>query len=590
MSATPHGIRYSAHRPVIMGRNGMVCAGHPLAAQAGISILQRGGNATDAAIATAAALNVVEPLMSGIGGDGFIMTYRAHDPVTGRDSLQVCNGTGAAPYAATLDRYRNGIPMKGILSVSVPGILNAWLDVHGAYGSLPLSEVLAPAVALADDGFPVTHYLASAIAGDSLLCEFPTSRAIFTRNGSGEPLRAGDILRQNDLARTLSAIAEQGRDVFYRGTVGAAIVRFSEEQGGLLTMADLSDCSARWQEPISTDYGDYTVYEAPPNSSGHILLQELNVIRRYDMATLGFGSAASIHLMVEAKKMAFADREAYVADPDYIDVPLAGMLSAEYAEERAAAIDRERASQNVNAGDPWRHQTAASRRTPAGVGTRRRGPRTEQEDTTCFVVADRDGNAVCQLQSIQSGWGSSLVAGETGILLNNRMTYWHLDPDHVDCLQPGKRVRHTMNPVMVFRRGAGSSQTGGKDSAAPARRLTYVLGTPGADCQVQSNMQVITNLVDYGMTVQEAVEAPRWKHVGDGTESTIPHTAEDTLLMESRFDPAAVRQLRAMGHPVHELDAWDGVTGREMALHIDPETGALHGAADPRYDGYAIGY
>ena len=590
MSATPHGIRYSAHRPVIMGRNGMVCGGHPLAAQAGISILQKGGNAADAAIATAAALNVVEPLMSGIGGDGFIMTYRAQDPVTGHDSLRVCNGTGAAPYAATLGRYRDGIPMKGIRSVSVPGILNAWLDVHGAYGSLPLSDVLAPAIALADDGFPVTHYLASAIAGDSLLCEFPTSRAIFTRKGSGEPLRAGDILRQSDLARTLSTIAEQGRDVFYRGTLGEAIVRFSEEQGGLLTMADLNDCSARWQEPISTDYGDYTVYEAPPNSSGHILLQELNVIRQYDMAGLGFGSPESIHLMVEAKKMAFADREAYVADPDYIDVPLAGMLSAGYAAERAAAIDRERASQSMVAGDPWRHQTAPPRQTPAGVGARRRGPRTEEEDTTCFVVADRDGNAVCQLQSIQSGWGSSLVAGETGILLNNRMTYWHLDPDHVDCLQPGKRVRHTMNPVMVFRRAPGASQTGGKDSVAPARRLTYVLGTPGADCQVQSNLQVLTNLVDYGMTVQEAVEAPRWKHVGDGTESTIPHTAEDTLLMESRFDPAAVRRLRAMGHPVHELDAWDGVTGREMALYIDPETGALHGAADPRYDGYAVGY
>ena len=585
MSATPHGIRYSAHRPVVMGRNGMVCAGHPLAAQAGISVLQKGGNAVDAAIAAAAALNVVEPLMSGIGGDGFIMTYRAED-----DSLRVCNGTGAAPYAATLGRYRDGIPMKGILSVSVPGILNAWLDAHSGYGVLPLGDVLAPAIAQADDGFPVTHYLAAAIAGDPLLCEFPTSRAIFTRNGSGEPLRAGDILRQSDLARTLSAIAEHGRDVFYRGAVGEAIVRFSEEQGGLLTMADLNDCSARWQEPISTDYGDYTVYEAPPNSSGHILLQELNVIRQYDMAGMGFGSSESIHLMVEAKKMAFADREAYVADPDYIDVPLVGMLSAGYAEERAATIDPERAANIVSAGDPWRHQSAEPRRTPAGVGVRRRGPRSEQEDTTCFVVADRDGNAVCQLQSIQSGWGSSLVAGETGILLNNRMTYWHLDPDHVDCLQPGKRVRHTMNPVMVFHRTAGSSSIGDNGSAAPALRLTYVLGTPGADCQVQSNLQVITNLVDYGMTVQEAVEAPRWKHVGDGTESTIPHTAPEQLLMENRFDPAAVRKLRAMGHPVHELGAWDGVTGREMVLHIDPETGALHGAADPRYDGYAVGY
>lgn len=582
MPDTPHGIRYAAHRPVVMGRNGMVCAGHPLAAQAGVAVLQKGGNAVDAAIATAAALNVVEPLMSGIGGDGFIMTYRAED-----DSLRVCNGTGAAPYAATPERYRAGIPMKGILSVSVPGLLNAWLDAHAAYGRLPLSEALAPAIALAGDGFPVTHYLSAAIAGDALLCEFPTSRAIFTRDGSGEPLRPGDILTQTDLARTLSAIAEQGRDVFYRGEIGAAVVRFSEAQGGLLTMADLNDCAARWQEPIRADYGDYTVYEAPPNSSGHILLQELNVIRQYDMAALGFGSAESIHLMVEAKKLAFADREAYVADPDYIEVPLEGMLAAEYARERAAGIDPERAAAKVSAGDPWRYQTAGRGRTPAeaGVGAGRRGPRSEREDTTCFVVADREGNAVCQLQSIQSGWGSSLVAGDTGILLNNRMTYWHLDPNHVDCLQPGKRVRHTMNPVMVFRRAAADN-----GSAMSGRRLTYVLGTPGADCQVQTNMQIITNLVDYGMTVQEAVEAPRWKHVGDGTESTIPHTAAERLLMESRFDPVAVRRLRGMGHPVQQLDAWDGVTGREMALYIAPDTGAIHGAADPRYDGYAVGY
>ena len=593
MSATPHGIRYAAHRPVVMGRNGMVCAGHPLAAQAGVGILQKGGNAFDAAIATAAALGVVEPLMSGLGGDGFIMTYRAAD-----DSLRVCNGTGAAPYAATLERYRDGIPMKGILSVSVPGLLNAWLDVHAAYGALPLPEVLAPAIALAGDGFPVTHYLSAAIAGDRLLREFPTSRAVFTRNGAGEPMRPGDILRQGDLARTLTAIAAQGRAVFYRGDIAAAMVRFSEEQGGLLTMTDLADCNARWQEPIATEYRDYTVYEAPPNSSGHILLQELNIVQQHDLSAMGFGSAAAIHLMVEAKKMAFADREAYVADPDYVDVPLTGMLSAEYALERAAAINPEWAAENVAAGNPWRYQpgsdsSGAAAKPAAVAGAGRRGHGGEREDTTCFVVADRAGNAVCQLQSIQSGWGSSLVAGDTGVLLNNRMTYWHLDPDHIDCLQPGKRVRHTMNPVMVFRRGApdgnGNSSSNGAGGGA-ARSLAYVLGTPGADCQVQSNMQVIANLIDYGMTVQEAVEAPRWKHIGDGTESTVPHTAENRLLMEGRFEAATTRRLRAMGHPVHLLDAWDGVTGREMALHIDPRGGAIHGAADPRYDGYAIGY
>ena len=586
MPATPHGIGFSAHRPVVMGRNGMVCAGHPLAAQAGITTLQKGGNAIDAAIATAAALGVVEPLMSGIGGDGFIMAYRA-----GADQLRVCNGTGAAPYAATPERYRDGIPMKDIMSVSVPGLLNAWLDAHEAYGRLPLAEVLAPAIALADDGFPVTHYLSAAIAGDALLCEFPTSRAVFTRSGSGTPLQPGDILRQADLARTLSAIAAQGRDAFYRGPIGEAIVRFSDSQGGLLTMADLNDCRARWQEPIATEYRGHIVYEAPPNSSGHILLQELNIIRDYDLAAMRFGSPESIHLMVEAKKLAFADREAYVADPDYVNVPLEGMLSAEYARRRAAGIDPEQAATTVKAGDPWAFQPAAAGRAVIAASAPRRGPRHEQEDTTCFVVADREGNAVCQLQSIQSGWGSSLIAGDTGILLNNRMTYWHLDPGHVDYLQPGKRVRHTMNPVMVFRQNAAAPAGNGSSAGAvPRRQLLYALGTPGADCQVQSNMQVLANLIDYGMTLQEAVEAPRWKHIQDGTESTVPHTAENRLLMEGRFSDAAMRRLRAMGHPVHQLDAWDGVTGREMALYIDPDTGAIHGAADPRYDGYAAGY
>ena len=570
-----------------MGRNGMVCAGHPLAAQAGITILQKGGNAIDAAIATAAALGVVEPLMSGIGGDGFIMAYLA-----GADELRVCNGTGAAPYAATPERYRDGIPMKGIRSVSVPGLLNAWLDTHEAYGRLPLAAVLAPAIALADDGFPVTHYLSAAIAGDALLCEFPTSRAVFTRSGSGTPLPPGDILRQSDLARTLSAIAAQGRDAFYRGPIGEAIVRFSDSQGGLLTRDDLNDCRARWQEPIATEYRGHIVYEAPPNSSGHILLQELNIIRDYDIAAMGFGSPESIHLMVEAKKLAFADREVYVADPDYVNVPLEGMLSAEYARRRAAGIDPERAATTVKAGDPWAFQSAGAGRAVVAASAPRRGPRHEQEDTTCFVVADREGNAVCQLQSIQSGWGSSLIAGDTGILLNNRMTYWHLDPDHVDYLQPGKLVRHTMNPVMVFRQNDAMPSGNGSVAAdaAPRRQLLYALGTPGADCQVQSNMQVLANLIDYGMTLQEAVEAPRWKHIQDGTESTVPHTAENRLLMEGRFSDAAMRRLRAIGHPVHQLDAWDGVTGREMALYIDPDTGAIHGAADPRYDGYAVGY
>ncbi len=570
MAQSPHGISYESYRPVVMGRNGMVCSGHPLASQAGIAILQRGGNFADAALATAAALNVVEPLMSGIGGDGFIMVYRKDT-----DRLEVCNGTGAAPYAATRESYLpEGIPQKGILSVSVPGLLNSWLDVHGKHGVLSLGECLAPAIDLADNGFPVSHVLSRSIAADALLCRFPTSQAVFTRDG--RPLQPGEICYQKNLARTFQAIIDGGCEAFYKGEIARAIVKFSEEQGGILSMQDLADCRARWQDPIATTYHSHTVYEAPPNSSGHILLQELNLIEQFDLKSMGCNTAESVHLMVEAKKLAFIDREAYVADPEYVDVPVEGLISKEYAAERARLIDPERVAYDVKAGNPWQYQQAQPQGIPAKAGAGQ-----EQEDTTCFVVADGQGNAICQLQSIQSAWGSSLIAGDTGILLNNRMTYWHLEEDHVDCLQPGKRVRHTMNPVMVFRGGPTSGN-------GTARQLALVCGTPGADTQVQTNLQVITHVLDFGMTVAEAVEAPRWRNTQNPTESNIPHTCADALLVESRFDPDALEGLRQRGHELNVLGGWEA-TGSEMMIQVDPETGALHGGADPRRDGYAVG-
>jgi gamma-glutamyltranspeptidase len=584
MPQSPHGINYEAYRPVVMGRNGMVCSGHPLASQAGVSVLQKGGNAVDAAIATAAALNVVEPLMSGIGGDGFIMVYWKE-----AERIAVSNGTGAAPYAATRERYLpQGIPMKGILSVSVPGLVHSWLDTHEKYGALSLAEVLAPAIDLADSGFPVSHVLSKAITSDRLLCEFPTSQAVFAPNG--KPLRPGEILYQKDLARTFQAIIAGGRDAFYRDEIARAIVKFSQEQGGLLTMKDLTDCCARWQEPISTTYQGHTVYEAPPNSSGHVLLQELNLVEQFDLKSLGCNTAESIHLMIEAKKLAFMDREAYVADPDYVDVPIDGLISKEYARDRARLINPERAAPSVPPGDPWQYQPGGrqSKATPA-----RSGISQEQEDTTCFVVADRWGNAVCQLQSLQSAWGSSIIAGDTGILLNNRMTYWHLEEGHVDCLQPGKRVRHTMNPVMVFKENVPPYQGGtiwGVDQRnGSPRQLALVCGTPGADTQVQTNLQVITHVLDFGMTVAEAVEAPRWRNTQSPTESNIPHVCKDELLVESRFSQQALSGLERRGHVLNILDGW-GATGSEMMIQVDPNTGALHGAADPRRDGYAVGW
>ena len=275
MPHTPHGVSFESNRPVVMGRNGMVCAGHPLAAQAGMAALQRGGNAVDAAIATAAALNVVEPNMSGIGGDGFIMVYNRQ-----AGTVEVCNGTGAAPYATDVDWYRkNGIPAKGILSVSVPGLVDAWMAAHAKYGTLSRAEVFDAAIDLSENGFPVTHVLAGVIAGDRLLCEFPDSQAVFAPGGA--PMRPGQILRQPGLARTFQAIVDGGRDAFYEGETARSLVRFSEEQGGILSLKDLADCRSRWEAPISTAYHGHTVYEAPPNSSGHVLLQELNIVEQF---------------------------------------------------------------------------------------------------------------------------------------------------------------------------------------------------------------------------------------------------------------------------------------------------------------------
>ena len=590
MPHTPHGVNFESNRPVVMGRNGMVCAGHPLAAQAGMAVLQRGGNAIDAAIATAAALNVVEPNMSGVGGDGFIMIYNRQ-----AGAIEVCNATGAAPYASDVDWYReNGIPTKGIMSVSVPGLVDGWMAAHAKYGTLSRAEVFDAAIDLSENGFPVTHVLAGVIAGDRLIREFPDSQAVFAPGGAVR--RPGQIIRQQGLANTFKAIVDGGRDAFYEGETARAIVKFSEEQGGLFTLKDLADCRSRWEAPISTTYHGHTVYEAPPNSSGHVLLQELNIVEQFDLKAMGCNTPESIHLMVEAKKLAFADREAYMADPDWVDVPVAGMLSKQYASERARLIDPERAAQVVGHGDPWSYQPANSRRrgkAAAAPGAMQPATAIPEEDTTCFVVVDRWGNAVCQLQSIQSSLGSSIVAGNTGILLNNRMTYWHLDPHHVDCLQPGKRVRHTMNPIMVFR-NAGESypaiQNGGSRSGESGHgNLALVCGTPGADTQMQTNTQVITHVLDFGMTVAEAVEAPRWRNTHNPTESNIPHECDNLLYVESRFPSETLDALRQRGHTLEVMHGW-GASGSEMMIQVDEDTGALHGAADPRRDGYAVGW
>ena len=544
--SSPHAMLYPAHRQTVMGLNGVVTSGHPLASQAGIRVLLAGGNAIDAAIATAAALGVTELQNSGVGGDGLIMLF---DAKSGR--IHGVNATGPAPGEATRGFYldRGGIPMRGILSVSVPGIVDGWLLAQERFGKLPLDDVLGPAIELCEDGFPISQKLAAAFKTQhSEFSGDPITRAIF--EPKGRPFEAGELLVQRDLGATLRKIAAERRAALYEGETARKIAEFSAQNGGLLTEDDLGGYHARWDEPIYTDYHDYRVYEMPPNCSGHVLLQELNIVECFDLAGMGCNTAEGIHTMVEAKKLAFADREKYMADPDWVEVPIEALLSKEYAVDQAKSIDPERAATNVAAG------------LPEAV-----------EDTTCFTTADREGNVVCMLQSLQSGFGSCLIAGETGILLNNRMTYWHLEEDHPNCLMPGKRVRHTMNPVIALRDG----------------RPAIVCGTPGADTQVQTNLQLLTHAIHFGMTPQEAVEAPRWRSLQNPMESTVPHTCKDVLQLESRF-PHEVRDgLLRRGHELEILSDWGG-PGNAQFIAIAPETGVLAGGVDPRRDGYAIAY
>ncbi len=568
---TPHGERGQAFRPVRMGAKGAVVANHPLAAQAGLQTLMRGGNAVDAAVTVGFALGPSEPQGSSIGGDGFVMVH-----MRDKKLIRVANGTGAAPLAATPDRFGGGIPQMEFSAVSVPGIVDALLSAHEKYGSLPLATCLEPAIELCEDGVPVSHFQSVSAAKYDVLMTAPTSAAVFAPDG--RPLAPGDLRRNPDLAKTYRLIAEQGRSAFYEGEIAREIARFSEENGGLLTLEDLKLHKVRWDDPISTTYRGRTVYEAPPNSTGHVLLQQLNLFEHVDPANAPYLSAESVHMMVEAKRLAFADREAYVADPEFVDIPMEGMLSKEYAASRFGLIDPERVTDQVEPGDAWAFQDRApdeSRRFfRPGVESGSVSPvPSGGSETTHFCVVDRWGNSVGELQSIQTMFGSCLIAGSTGILMNNRMTYWHLEDGHINQLRPGQRVRHTMNPVMVF---SGPVEDGG--------RLELVCGTPGADTQVQTNLQVVTGVFDYGLTVAEALEGPRWTHFQSGTDSTYPHGTRDELSIEDRIPEESPEGLRKRGHALEMVGPFEG-NGSEGAIQVQQESGALMAASDPRRDG-----
>src|SRR5712671_1950734 len=528
-----------SYRPLIIGRRGAVAANHPLAAQAGLMALRGGGNAVDAAVATAVTLSVVEPMMSGLGGDGF---YQVYQQATGR--AVVFNGSGPAPQAATPERYAGGIPRVGPLSVSVPGMLAGIEAMHRSFGRLPWRELFAEAIAFASDGFAATpHY--RHFAGEYRATLNVDARSTATFLSQGEPPPVGAPIQQPDLARTLEEIASEGAETFYRGRLARRLAAGLQGAGVLVSVADLASFAAEIQEPIAIDYRGFRVLEAPPNSIGFVLLEELKILEHFDLAAMGLLSADAVHVMVEAKKLAFADRERWAADPRSLEAPLAELLSADYAARLAASIDMRQVGP-----------------TPmAAVAA----------DTTYFCTADDDGNAVSGVQSINSGFGSGIIAGDTGILLNNRMSYWHLDPGHPNYLRPGRRVRHTMNPPLVL-----------KDSA-----LWSVFGTPGADNQVQVNLQVLTAMIDFGLDPQKAAEMPRWTSNVPGQYANYPHDGPDVLTMERRFPEEVRRELQRRGHPVATVADLEGPCSVEI-IRRDAEAGTLLAGSDPRRDGWAL--
>jgi len=520
-------------RSPVLALNGLAATSQPLASAAALRVLQDGGNAVDAAITAAAVLNVVEPMSTGIGGDMFALVFMQTD---GKPAG--LNGSGWAGSKASVDFFKSRklsqVPLYGMHSVTVPGAVAGWYRLHQRYGKLPMKRILDPAIEYAAKGFPVSDIIAAQWqrAGERLRGTPGASGDLLL---DGRVPRHGDVFKMPRLARTLSAIAEGGRDAFYKGEIARKIVEFSEEHDGMLTLEDFTMFDAQWIDPVSTNYQGYDVYELGAQTQGVTALEMLNILEGFDLKALGHNSADYLHLMIEAKKLAFADRDAYIADPDRVRVPVARLISKEYASERRKLISPT-------------HAMIAPR-----PGLRENG------DTVYLTVVDKDRNAVSFINSLFESFGSGLVAADTGIVLHDRGALFVLDPDHPNVIAPRKRPFHTLIPAMVLKDG----------------KPFFSFGVMGGDNQPQGHVQALMNLIDFGMDAQQAGEAPRFRHSGE------------EVLLESAFEASVRSGLAKKGHHIAAaVDAWGGYQG----IVIDPRTGVLMGGSDPRKDGLAIGW
>ena len=539
--------RAHASRSEIIAPHGMAATSQPLATQIALDILKAGGSAVDAAIAANAALGLMEPTGCGIGGDLFAIIWDAE-----KEELVGLNASGRAPKAMTLEYFqKNGIdkiPPFGPLPVSVPGTVDGWFELHGRYGRLSMQQILAPAIAYARDGFPVSEVIAYYMQSNAArIGEFPGFKETYMPNGHMPG--KGEVFKNPRLATTYEALAEKGRDEFYKGDIARRIDAYMAEQGGLLNYDDLAAHHSEWVTPVSTNYRGWDVYELPPNGQGIAALQILNILEGYDIASMGFGSAEYLHTLTEAKKLAFADRAKFYADMDFVDVPVTNLISKDYADARRGSIDPNKASMQVPAGDA----------------------KLDDGDTIYLTVADADGNMVSLIQSNYRGMGSGMTPGELGFVLQDRAELFSLDKDHANVVAGGKRPFHTIIPAFVMKDG----------------KPLMSFGLMGGAMQPQGHAQIIVNLVDFGMNLQEAGDAARINHTGSSQPTGTTMTTGGVLHLESTFSSDTRQALEAMGHTLGESD---GGFGGYQAIMWDAEQGVYYGASEVRKDGQAAGY
>lgn len=535
-------------RSTVIATGGMVATSHPLAAAAGVDILKSGGNAVDAAIATNAMLGLVEPMSCGIGGDLFVIYWDAKTK-----KLYGLNASGRSPYSINrkifAEKELDEIPVNGPLAWSVPGCVDGWFALHERFGKKRFDEILDAPIRYGRDGFPVTEIIAGSWKGaEKSLAKYPDSVSTFLVDGHAPA--EGDIFRNPNLARSYELIAKGGRDEFYRGSIAKRIVDFSDASGGFFSMKDFADNESTWVEPVSTSYRGYDVWELPPNGQGIAALEMLNVLEGYDINSMGRLSPEYWHLFVEAKKLAFADRAKYYSDPEFNQLPVRELISKPYAKSQRERIDVNKAASDVDAGDP----------------------KLTHGDTVYLSVVDKDRNCCSFIQSNYHGFGSKMTPGDVGFVIQNRGALFALDENHLNRLESHKRPFHTIIPAMVT-----------KDD-----KPWLCFGVMGGDMQPQGHVQVLVNIIDFGMNVQAAGDAPRIRHIGSAQPTGKPADGSGTVHIESGFPQSAISGLSTKGHKVGGGSS--GGFGGYQAIRIDWDRGTLHGGSEPRKDGLALGY